>query len=160
MKYTTKTGFYRPQRKRVTEDNLYADPKTGELRTMPSMTKQSFRDQCDINQILKQYKTPAMLAQLLAQGRQGTYADLPDELDYQESMNTIIQAEAAFASLPSKLRNRFDNDPGQFLAFMSDPANKEQWYELGLAVRPADPPPAEPSGREAPPSPPVPPDKA
>lgn len=161
LSYKTKTGFYRPHKK-VTQDNLYLDPKTGELTEMPSMTKQSFRDQCDINNILKQYKTTGMIAHMRQQASQGRYMDLPDPIDFQESMNIVIEAEASFASLPSGIRNRFGNDPMAFLEFIHDPKNSEEVYAMGLAVKPvpADPTrvevvnapssPGEQSGREAP----------
>lgn len=168
---TKKIGFYRAH-KRVTQDNLELDKKTGELVEMPSMTKQSFKEQCDINNILKQYKTTGQIAHMRSQANAGRYADLPDPIDFQESMNIVIQAEASFETLPSAVRNRFGNDPTAFLEFIHDPKNQEELYEMGLAERPkpADPVevrisepasgPAEQSGREAPPSTPSTPERA
>lgn len=47
-------------------------------------------------------------------------------------MNQIVQAQDMFMSLPSKIRNRFGNDPSQFLDFVSDPLNKDEMRSLGL----------------------------
>lgn len=44
-------------------------------------------------------------------------------------------------TLPAKVRDRFSNDPGKFLAFVDDPKSREEMYELGLAKRPDPPPP-------------------
>lgn len=156
MAYKTKTGFFRAHDRAATawKNAELLDSKTGELTPMPSMTKQSFVPQCDINNILKQFKATGMLTHVMDQTKQGRYLDLPDDLDFQTSLNTVMQAETAFASLPSKLRNRFENDPVQFLEFMADPANQDEVYELGLATRPLPPEnPAPTPGDSAPPKP-------
>lgn len=135
MKY----DLYRPH-SRVTFKNELLDLATGEVTYPPSMTKQSFAAECDINNILKQYKTSGMLAHVNAKAAQGQYLDLPAEVDFQTALNTVMRAEDAFASLPSKLRTRFGNDPAEFLVFCADPANAEEMRTLGLA-NPLPPPP-------------------
>lgn len=97
----------------------------------PSRTKQSFKDECDINRILKKYEKTGLLTHTSKYA--GRYEDLPSDVDYQASLNAIMQAEEAFFSLPSKLRARFDNDPEGFLAFVQNPANENELVELGLA---------------------------
>jgi len=129
------------------------DPFTGEITKPPSMTKQSFAAECDINNILKQYKKTGMIQHINAQAQSGRYMDLPDESDFQTALNTVMEAEAAFASLPSKLRQRFGNDPAEFLEWMADPANQAEAIELGLATDNRPAPGPEPS-QEAPPAPP------
>lgn len=139
MAYKTKTGFARPHA-RVSFDGLLFNSQTGEFEKPKTRTKQSFKDECDINNILKQYSATGIVRHIRQE--QPRYADLPDDVDFQTAMNTVIQAESAFASLPSKVRNRFHNDPAEFLAFMADPKNLEEMYSLGLANRPpGDPPP-------------------
>lgn len=135
-----KYGFYRPHNHRGFDN---CDPNTGEI--LPSMTKQSEMDACDIHNVLKQF-SPAGLQQLIAENQaRGQYADVPESLDYQEALNTVIAAEAAFASLPAKVRERFLNDPARFLAFMSDPNSQDEAIELGLATDTRPPPPPPPS---------------
>lgn len=127
-------SFYRPHDPKATGfDNLVVDAKTGELVPMPSMTKQSFVEQCDINNILADYKISGQIRHINEKASTGIYADLPSSIDFQESMNLVIAGEAAFATLPSQIRARFGNDPAQFLDFMSDPSNQDEAIKLGLA---------------------------
>lgn len=137
MAYKTKTGFHRAHDRKATGETWeVVDPKTGELIVEPSRTKQEFVDQCDINNIIKSFKVSGMLQHVSAKAATGTYQDLPDDIDFQESVNLVLHAQTAFSSLPSKIRNRFDNDPALFLEFMHDPNNSEEIYTLGLATRP------------------------
>lgn len=99
----------------------------------PSLTQQHMKDECDINRILKKYQKDGILRHVSRFG--GRYEDLPDSIDYQESLNAVMAAEAAFLSLPSSVRSRFENDPGRFLAFVGDPANENEMIDLGLATR-------------------------
>lgn len=128
----SKYTFYRPH-PRVTQDNQIIDPNTGEVQTPPSMTKQSFAAECDINNILRQYKKTGMISHINAQASKGMYLDLPAEVDFQTALNTVIRAEEAFDTLPARLRARFNNDPAEFLIFSTDPRNQKELIELGLA---------------------------
>jgi len=124
-------SHYKPH-KRVTEDG-YIMLAHGELVRPPSMTKQEFLKESDINNILKQYSVSGMLTHVSAKAAMGAYQDLPDAIDFQESLHQVEAARAAFMTLPAKLRARFDNEPAEFLAFASDPANLEEMRTLGLA---------------------------
>lgn len=139
---TKKYSFFRPH-KRVVYTGELVDAQ-GVITKPPSMTKQSFAAECDINNIIKQYRVTGMVTHISDQAQRGTYTDLPDPLDFQESLELVRSAEVSFASLPSKIRDRFANDPGRFLAFCSDPANLKEMGELGLLNTPPAPqPPAE-----------------
>lgn len=107
---------------------------TGEITQPPSRTKQEFARECDINNIIKHFSVTGMLNHVNAQAAQGRYLDLPDALDFQQSMDIIKQAEAAFMSMPAKLRDRFGNDPMRFLEFTNDPENLDEMRKLGLAT--------------------------
>lgn len=133
-------SFYRPHR-RIQTYNLYPDPVTGEFVEMPSMTKQEFARECDINNVIKAFSTTGMFKHVNQKAAQGQYVDLPDPTDFQNSLDQVNQARTAFMSLPSKLRARFDNDPAQFLAFTHDPSNLAEMRTLGLAKPEAPPPP-------------------
>lgn len=147
---------YRPH-KRVVFDGTLTNPVTGEILTPVRRVKQEFRNECDINNILKQYKLTGQVAHIRANASQGAYTDLPEGTDFQEALNTVIAGQAAFATLPAKVRDRFGNDPNQFLYFMADPANQEEAIELGLATdtrgngqKPPTTPPAPPVASPAP----------
>lgn len=132
-------SFYRPHDK-VTFGNELVDPFSGEISYPPSLTKQEHAKECDINLIVASFSVTQQWSHVRANAALGTYADLPDHLDLQEAENIRLQAEAAFMSLPAKVRDRFGSDVKEFLAFVSDPANQEEVYELGLADRPVPPP--------------------
>lgn len=142
-----KYGFYRPHNHHGFDN---CDPDTGEV--LPSMTKQSEMDACDIHNVLKQF-SPAGLQQAIAESAaRGQFAEVPDSLDYQEALNTVIAAETAFSALPAKVRERFNNSPERFLAFMGNPDNQDEMVALGLATdtRPPPPPPPPPPPVAAP----------
>lgn len=101
-----------------------------------SRTKQSFKESCNINTILSQYVRTGVVQ---GAATPPTYGDL-NPVDYQSALNLIIEAEDAFSSLPSGLRKRFDNDPAEYLAFSSDPSNRDEMVKLGLIPSPAPEP--------------------
>lgn len=128
-------SFYRPH------DRYYSDidPQTGEVVDKVSMTKQEFQQECDINNIIKAFQPHTMHALLQHYVAAGRFEDLPDSMDYQQSVNILMEAEKAFQDIPSRVRDRFGNDPARFLAFMADPANEKEARDLGL-LKPQAPP--------------------
>lgn len=156
MAKDTTRSHYRPH-KRVQELGDVLNHATGEYVVLPSMTKQEFQKECDINNIIKHFSVTGMFNHVNARASQGAYEDLPDQVDFQESLNTIRAAEAAFMSLPAKVRDRFGQDPAEFLGFLADPSNLEEARKLGLAKMLEEaPPPLEVKvvNPEAPPEPP------
>lgn len=113
-------------------------------------TKQSFKDECDINTIMARYQQTGQLPDLLTKNN-GQYLDVTG-YDYQEAMQLVAGAHSLFAELPSHVRLRFENDPSQFLAFTSDPKNREEMARLGLLradYKPAEPPASTPAEKPA-----------
>lgn len=112
-------------------------PVSGESRT-----QQHFADDCDVNSIIHKYtKTNVLkgpMGRLGSKPRQPQFGDFSTSPDYQESLNTIIDAQEHFESLPSQIRRKFKNDPLKFLEFMDNPKNVEEAIELGLAVKISD----------------------
>lgn len=95
-----------------------------------SRTKQSMRDQCDINNIMRRFVKVGAVAHL--NRFPGTYGEAP-AVTFHEAMNVVRAAEEAFEALPGKLRKRFGNDPGQYMAFCGDPQNLPEMRKMGLA---------------------------
>lgn len=133
-----KYGFYRPH-SHYGFDNC--DPNTGEI--LPSMTRQSEMDACDIHNILKQFSQQGFEQLVRDNAARGQYADLTSLPDYQEALEIVLKSNEAFAALPSQVRERFQNDPARFVEFLADPANQDEAIRLGLAVdtRTPEPPP-------------------
>lgn len=106
----------------------------------PSMTRQEFADECDVNALMARYDKVGVWP-LPPVDKAPMYLDLtevPDNL--LDVMNMMVDAEAAFMSLPAVVRRDFENDPMQFVAFASDPQNLEKMREYGLAPPPAEAP--------------------
>lgn len=153
IKFPTYQGHYVPHR-RVSEDNSIVNHITGEISHPPSMTKQEFVRQCDINNIIKEFSLTGQISHINAQAAQGRFMDLPDEIDFQSSIHLVQRAQEAFQALPSAIRNRFHGNPAEFLAFCQDPANAAELIELGIREKP--PRPTTPTGADqVPASPPA-----
>lgn len=120
--------------------------------TRPDRAKQSFKDECDINLIMKRYEQTGQIDHLA--NRPIVYGDVP-ALDFQQAMGLVVEAREQFGLLPAAVRDRFGNDPAQLMAFLENPANKEEGIRLGLLKAPTAPqaapgapavPPATPTG--------------
>lgn len=114
--------------------SLVMDPEEGQ-------THQSFKDECDVNLIISRYvKTGSWGSNLAVATRVPQFGDFVGALDFRESMNKIVSAQAEFDALPSKIRNRFHNEPGELLMFLRDEKNRPEAEKLGL-VEPKQPAP-------------------
>lgn len=109
----------------------------------PSLTKQEFAQEADINYLLAQYEKHGIIPDTNSQ--QPIYADCtaPELSDYHRAQNMVVDTNERFASLPAKVRERFANDPIIMLQFLSDGANYKEAVELGLI--PPEPAPTSPS---------------
>lgn len=112
-------------------DQSIPDPITGEIQV--SMTKQSFADETNINNILDKYKKTGLIEHVK---NHGGYSEMPDPIEYQQAVQMSIDAQLAFDDLPAHVRREFDNDPFTFLSFIEDPDNVERMAELGLIEAP------------------------
>lgn len=118
-------------------------------------TKQSHKAECDINTIVAFYMRTGVFNH--GTSKQPQWGDFGDGTTFHEAQQAVVEAKEAFSSLPSAVRDRFKNDPGQFLDFVNDPENLDEAIELGLVEKPpAAPEPTPPAPAPAP-EPPVPP---
>lgn len=116
----------------------------------PSLAKQEFKEECDINTIMRKFGVTGVLP---AATRMPQYGDFENAMDFQESMLAITAARESFMAMPADVRYEFANDPQRFLEFCSDPKNAERASKLGLVKTPfgvspagsATPPKGEPS---------------
>lgn len=97
-----------------------------------TMTEQSHKDACDINNIIKQFSITGILSHVSKM--QGEFIHLPDAIDYQSSLAVISEAEATFDGLPAKVKEYFGFDVTQFLlAFeSSDVEVRSKLREFGF----------------------------
>lgn len=99
-------------------------------------TKQSFKKECDINQIMKKYLKTGELSPTAIRKRQAVFSDVSETGTFQEGMEHIEAANSAFYTLPAAMRTRFNNNPGELLDFCADPENKDEAIELGIIPTP------------------------
>lgn len=93
-------------------------------------TRQSMKDECDINRILGRFKQSGMITHVAQ--RSPVYADVSDVTDYREAVERVERTDEFFQGLPAKVRAKFGHDPVSFLDFMSDPGNEAEARDLGL----------------------------
>ena len=97
-----------------------------------SMTKQSFKDECDIHTIIDRFKETGQVPQAAVEGQ---YGDFSGVQDYHEAMLMVTKAQTMFEALPADVRDEFKNDPGRFVEFVENASN-EDLVKRGLAVAP------------------------
>lgn len=124
------------------------------VKTGKGLTKQSHRDETNINYIMAKYNKTGLLT--FGSTHQPEYMAIKDT-DFQSAMNTVVRANEMFAELTSTLRKKFNNNPEEFFRYVHDPANLDEMYELGLAVRPPPPPDPAPAPVTSPSPAPAPP---
>ena len=109
-----------------------------------SLSKQEFKDECDINIIMKKYGPREMVP--LGGTRQPMFGDFTQVVDYASAMEQTQDAYEQFMELPAELRAMHDNDPQRFIDWF-DAADEEALRNAGLIV---EPPPAAVVVSEAP----------
>lgn len=113
----------------------------GYVSENPSVTQQQFKDEADINYIVRMYDAQGVIpGQIGAVPREpmfGDFSNLPDNA--QEAYNQILEAKANFDNLDVEIRKRFNFDPALFFEFVQNPANVDELVSLGLAVRTSAP---------------------
>jgi len=110
-------------------DTNAASNESGVACEEPSLAQQHYKDECDINNILRQFNITGLLPQAPLSPRYGDFTGIKD---YQSALNAVIAAEEGFMTLPAETRAMFGNDPEQLIAFLDNPDNKDQAIKLGL----------------------------
>lgn len=95
-----------------------------------SRVQQGFKDECDINRIVKRANVNGYLP---PSQKEPHYMEVPDAVTYHEALNIVLDAEERFMALPSQVRKNFQNNPEEFLAFAQDPKNHAEMVKMGLA---------------------------
>lgn len=96
-------------------------------------TKQSFKDETDINKILIRAQKTGTISHLAKY--EGTYGDFA-EYDFFGNLVMLTRGREIFDELPSEIRNEFANSPADFFQYVNDPENVDRLNELlpGLAA--------------------------
>ena len=107
----------------------YVFKTTGE-----SLTQQHFKEECDVINIIKRHDRNGIIEHV--QRGQARYGDFSEVADYREALDLVRDAQQEFMSVPSDIRKKFDNDPGKFYEFVSNPDNKEELKQMGFIETP------------------------
>lgn len=94
-----------------------------------TLTQQHFKDETDINNILRQFNITGLLPETPLSPRYGDFTGISD---YHSALNQVIAAEDEFMALPAQIRSRFDNDPAKLIDFLDNVENKTEAINLGL----------------------------
>lgn len=120
----TKPGLMARQTTRKLEMGMLPQEK---LVYDDGLTKQSFADETDINKLLQRAQKTGTLSHL--EKFEGQYGDFSD-FDFFENQLTLVRGREMFDELPSELRREFQNQPGEFFAYVNNPANAGRLREL------------------------------
>lgn len=108
-------------------------PGSMRLNCGPGRTKQSMKDETDVNRIVARYAKTGLLTHVNT--RSPVYTDVSEARDYREALEQVRRVDEFFVGLPSKIRARFANDPILFMEFMMNPDMKAEAEELGLVKK-------------------------
>ena len=98
----------------------------------PSLAQQHHRDECDINNILRQFNITGLLPEQTLSPRYGDFTGIGD---YHTAMNRVLAVQDEFEALPAQIRARFDNDPAQLIEFLENSDNRPEAEKLGLVEK-------------------------
>jgi len=117
--------------------------------TFPTLgrTKQQFKDECDVNLLMARYLKTGILDG--SDPSKARYMDVSAPFSFHEAMNFVADAQGQFYNLPSNIRARFSNDPGELLSFLDNPYNTAEAIALGLVRDPNTPASTVPLGTPA-----------
>ena len=96
-------------------------------------TQQQFKEECDINQIVKRAKRgEGIINKFMDHKDKMIYGDFSKVNTFEQAQQVMIEAEEAFMELPARVRDRFKNEPAELLSFVQDDKNREEAEYLGL----------------------------
>lgn len=111
-----------------------------------SMAQQHFREECDINTIVRRF---GLTGEMPSNYRAPVYGDFEGINDFQSALNAVRSAGEAFMEMPAALRAKFLNDPQKLVEFVGNEENRDEAIKLGL-VPPPPPAPAPVSSASSP----------
>ncbi len=90
-------------------------------------TKQSQKDQCDINKLLERAARQGGLSHL--DTYQAKYEDYSN-YNFEEHTNKIAEMASCFENLPAETKREFNQSPDEYFAFVTNPENVDQLHRL------------------------------
>jgi len=106
-----------------------------------SVTQQHFKEECDINTIVKRYSQTGLITHVNKSQPNYGYAT---SQSFTEAMHMVATATEEFEKLPSEIRAHFDNDTAKYLDAIQDESRVDELAEIGLIEKPTPDPIEEP----------------
>lgn len=94
-----------------------------------SLTRQSFKDAVNINNIMARFLGGGEITHL---NHNAPNYGVSPSIDFREALETVQKSEESFAKLPAEIRKKFGQDPVEFLQFVENPENAAEMAALGL----------------------------
>lgn len=94
------------------------------------MTQQHFAQEADINYLISRYVSTGVIPQHPTGSMFGDFSEVGD---YRQMVDAIMSIDDNFMTLDSKVRARFDNDPGNLMDFLAH-AHRPDVMEEGIAL--------------------------
>ena len=94
-----------------------------------SLAQQQFKDECDINNILRQFNITGQLPDAPLSPRYGDFTGISD---YKTALDRVMAADEEFMNLPADIRARFENEPSNLIEFLNNDENRLEAEKLGL----------------------------
>lgn len=115
-------------------DETGIDCSTNDPNQACQGAKQSFKDEVDINTILKRF---GLGYEMPANPRMPMQGDFTGMTDYRTAVTRIVETQQMFEEYPAHIRAKFDNDPAKFVDFCLDEKNRPEMAEMGLLSKEA-----------------------
>jgi len=91
-------------------DTLAEALRTAQVNDEPSKTQQHFKDEADINEIMRRWLKTGEIKEIPLPPQYGDFTEM--ETDYHSLNNRIAETNALFYRLPAAVRASYQNDPG------------------------------------------------
>lgn len=110
-------------------DTIAASDESGLACEEPTLAQQQFKDETDINNILRQFNITGLLPE---QSLSPRYGDFTGVSDYKTALDRVMAADEEFMNLPAQIRARFNNDTSELIQFLDNEENRLEAEKLGL----------------------------
>ncbi len=114
----------------------FDNPPSAGLACGEGLTQQHFKEECDINNILRNYVPSNNVPPPV-------FADF-SVTELSSAYDIVRSASVQFDALDANIRARFNHSPLELMNFLANDKNREEAYQLGLLVRPPQPPQSSP----------------
>lgn len=102
-----------------------------------SVVQQQFKDECDINVIVKRFGLTGELPNGIDMPVSGDFTGVTD---FHTALTLVRQAQESFQELPAEIRERFNNEPAKVIAFLDNAQNRDEAIRLGMIAKPVEKP--------------------